>query len=611
VMHIANDDPENLFCMSFRTYPENSNGVAHILEHTVLCGSEKFPVRDPFFSMHRRSLHTFMNAMTGSDFTCYPAGSQVEKDFYNLFEVYLDAVFHPKLDELSCLQEGHRLEVKEGDGLINKGVVFNEMKGAMASPDARMWQALLENLMPDLTYANNSGGDPKEIANITREDLLNFHKKYYDPSQCLFFTYGNLPVKKHLAFIEKHALKNVKKSPDIPPIPPQPRWKESKSITAPFPATDDDAEPFAVLSWLTTRISDVQDLLGLMVLDSVLTDTDASPLKRAILDSKLCASADAFIDPETSETPYVIVCKGCKKGAAKKIEKATLEALEKICKDGIDPEMAKSALHQLELHRMEITGGRNPFGLTLFMRAALPMQHGCDPANALKIFTHFEHIEKAIEDRHYLTNLAKKYLLDNPHRLLIEMIPDSTLSIREEEAEQKVLEEKNKKLKKQEKEKLIADAKALEASQEIEDDLSCLPQIKLADVPKDARNLVLHNIGARGPLSCYYHNTFTNHLTYAHALFDLPAMCEDDLMKAELLVTLLPELGSGNRTYAENLAFLHRHTGGIGTYFSLHTLYGNPEMMHPILAIRGKTLSRNIPHLFSAMNDLITSPRFD
>ena len=229
VMHIANEDIENLFCLSFETIPSSSDGVAHILEHTVLCGSDKFPVKDPFFSMIRRSLNTYMNAFTGSDFTCYPASSEIEKDFYNLLDVYANCVFHPKLHKYSFLQEGHRLEFsnqkKATSHLQYKGIVYNEMKGAMSSPDDRLWHTMMEKLTPDLTYAYNSGGEPKNIPDLTYEELKKFHKKYYHPSHCLFYFYGNIPTKKHLDFLEENILKNVEK------VSPLPSRKKQKRFT--------------------------------------------------------------------------------------------------------------------------------------------------------------------------------------------------------------------------------------------------------------------------------------------------------------------------------------------------------------------------------------------
>ena len=239
VMHIDCNDIENLFCISFQTLPKDSTGTAHILEHTVLCGSKKYPVKDPFFSMTRRSLNTFMNAMTGADFTCYPAASQVKQDFYNLLEVYLDAVFFPNLKKLSFLQEGHRLEFQKpkdlDSPLVYKGIVFNEMKGAMSAPEARLWNSLMENLTPNLPYAYNSGGDPKDIPKLTYQELKDFHKTFYHPSQALFFFYGNMPLKAHLDFIEKNALKSFVKKPPLAPILKQNRFSSPKSYRTLYP----------------------------------------------------------------------------------------------------------------------------------------------------------------------------------------------------------------------------------------------------------------------------------------------------------------------------------------------------------------------------------------
>ncbi|MFQ5730013.1 MAG: insulinase family protein, partial [Waddliaceae bacterium] len=277
VMHIKNDDSENVFCLSFQTVLDSSNGVAHILEHSVLCGSEKFPVKDPFFAMTRRSLNTFMNAFTGADFTCYPAASQVSKDFYNLLEVYLDAVFKPNLRELSFMQEGHHLEFANpadpSTPLEFKGVVFNEMKGAMSTPDSRLSEALDETLFPDITYGYNSGGDPKIIPQLTYQQLLDFHAQYYHPSRCLFFFYGNLPLEGHLDFIEEHVLKGVKKKESLPTISDQSRFTapRRKTVGYPFPAEDDPHEKTLItFSWLTCHILEQEELLALNILSLVL-----------------------------------------------------------------------------------------------------------------------------------------------------------------------------------------------------------------------------------------------------------------------------------------------------------------------------------------------------
>nr|NGX33626.1 hypothetical protein [Candidatus Anoxychlamydiales bacterium] len=277
IIKIKNDDDENLFCISLKTWPQDSFGEAHILEHTVLCGSNKFPVKDPFFSMLRRSLNTFMNALTGSDFTCYPASSLVEKDFYNLFEVYIDAVFHPKIDRLSFLQEGHRFEFSKPDdassNLIYKGVVYNEMKGAMANPDSILFQKIQENLLPDLPYAFNSGGDPKEIPNLTYENLKKFHETHYHPSRAIFFLYGNLDLEKELDFIEENALKDAEAKKPLGIIAKQKRFSKKKTIETSYPiAEKENKEDDTIISfgYLTCQIEDQIDLHALLLLDNIL-----------------------------------------------------------------------------------------------------------------------------------------------------------------------------------------------------------------------------------------------------------------------------------------------------------------------------------------------------
>ena len=413
VMHIENDDPENLFCLSFQTLPSSSNGVAHILEHTVLCGSKKYPVKDPFFAMNRRSLNTFMNAFTGADFTCYPAASQVEQDFYNLLDVYMDAVFHPELKELSFLQEGHRYEFADPkdpkSALEIKGIVYNEMKGSLNSGDARLWHAMLEHLFPDLPYKYNSGGDPLVIPELTYPKLIAFHETFYHPSRCLFYFYGNLPLKKHLDTLADKALHNVKKLAPLKPIPRQPRFKKPVRKEMPFPiheAEDLGTKAIIAFGWLTAPIVDQEEVLALSLLDSILMDTDASLLKLPLLESELCVQADGVIDTEVSEVPYSIVCKGCRKEDADKLEKTLMASLQKIVETGIPFPLIESALHQLEFSRTEIAGDQSPFGLTLFMRAGLPRQHGCAAENALMIHSLFEQAAQKSQ---------RPQVLDRPH----------------------------------------------------------------------------------------------------------------------------------------------------------------------------------------------------
>lgn len=614
VMQIENDDPENLFCLSFQTLPSSSNGVAHILEHTVLCGSRKFSVKDPFFAMTRRSLNTFMNALTGADFTCYPAASQVEKDFYNLLDVYLDAVFHPHLRRESFLQEGHRLELTNpkdlNSPLVWKGVVYNEMKGAMAPADTRLWHTMMAALVPDLTYSHVSGGDPAVIPSLTYEELIHFHETYYHPSRCLFFFYGNLPLKHHLDFIEERVLKSATQLAPLPALPRQKRFKHPLIREGSYPVSEDDVENMTMTAWgwLTVPVQDQETLLALTLLDAVLMETDASLLKLPLLQSGLCTSADAYLDSEMSEVPLLIVCKGCKPENIEALDALLFRTLQEIHDAGIPPHLIEAALHQLEFSRMEIVGDHAPFGLTLFLRSALAKQHGCNPENALVIHSLFEKLRAKLQDPGYLLGLLKTHLLSNPHRVRLALHPDPKLASQETLEEREKLMQLGATLPKAEKEKIVQQMHHLaEYQKQVEGQkLDCLPKVTLDDVPVLTRDFSLKN---KDPV--FFHNGFTNHIIYADLVYDLPYFTEEELPYVQFLVSILPELGMGKRNYVQNLEYLQSHVGGLSLSLSLCTQVESPELLRPALTLRGKALERNRHHLFSIFKDLLLHSRLD
>lgn len=619
ILQIANDDDENLFNLSFRTHPENSNGVAHILEHTVLCGSRKFPVRDPFFSMSRRSLNTFMNALTGPDFTCYPASTQVPKDFYNLLEVYLDAVFHPTLSKLSFLQEGHRLEFLKSDDpnspLVFKGIVFNEMKGAMASPDARLSEAIMKALFPNLTYGFNSGGEPYEIMNLTYEELKAFHTQYYHPSRCLFYFYGNLPIEKHLDFLQKLAFDGVEKQPPLPFLPTQIRFTKNAHVKCTYPIHEEEEEithkTLIGMAWLTCSILDQEELLALTVLDVVLSGTDAAPLKMALLKSGLCKQADSTIEAEMSEVPFVIVCKGCTETSGDALEELVRSTLIQLTREGIPAHLIDAAIHQIEMARTEITGHSSPYGLSLFWRSALLKQHGGNPEDGLKIHTLFQQIHQKVKDPHYFPRLIEKYFLNNPHFVRVDMLPDTTLATKELADEHEKLAEIIRSLKDSDIQAIMQQAKELAAHQDnsLDDKLETLPTVTLADVQREGKEFPLVH-EQFGKLELYSHICFTNGLTYADLVFDLPLFSESDLPLLRLFTVLLPQIGCGGRKYDQHLEYLLEHTGGVGVSLDLGIQASSIDMMRPSLSIRGKALNRKLDKLFPIFRDMIVGADF-
>ena len=607
VIQIANDDPENLFSLSFQTLPTSSNGVAHILEHTVLCGSKKFPVKDPFFSMTRRSLNTYMNALTGQDFTCYPASSQVEKDFYNLLEVYLDAVFHPKLNLLSFRQEGHRLAFAEIDNpkspLLFEGVVYNEMKGALLGSDSRLWSHLFKALIPNLIYANDSGGDPKEIPSLSYEELVEFYRTFYHPSRCLFFFYGNLPLTQHLEFLTHHALKGVKKEPLLPPLPLQPRFHSPRQVEASYPiaANENPAKKTLIaLGLLTAPLSKQDELLALSLLDSLLTDTDVSPLKFALLKSGLCTNIHSSLDLEMSEVPWVLVCKGCEEENRQKIVQIVQTTLEELCKRGFDHRAIEASLHQLEFERTEILGGDTPFGLHLFLRCALAKQHGADPTNALLIHSLFSQLRKRLEDRSYIPSLIRRYLLENPHTVLLTLKPDPHLEQEEHKEEEQRLAQIRAGLTEQQLQLIMKQQKELLLYQDQQEhqSIDCLPKLTFNDIPAHAKDYSLDQQG-----ETFHHSCFTNQILYADLGFDLPSLPFEDLSSLSFLARITTELGSGGRTYAQTLELQQETVGELVSSLSFHIQHGNPHLCRPSFTFRGKALQRNSHALFDLLRD--------
>lgn len=619
VIHLANDDAENLFCLAFQTRPSSSNGVAHILEHTVLCGSEKFPVKDPFFAMTRRSLHTFMNALTGADFTCYPAASQIPKDFYQLLDVYMDAVFKPRLSEMSFKQEGHRLEFQtpsdSNTPLEYKGIVFNEMKGSLSSAMTRLIEATGAALFPDVTYGYNSGGDPKDIPSLTFAQLQEFHREYYHPSRCLFFFYGNMPLEGHLDFIAEQCLEQTQPLPPLPPVPLQPRFKQPVSVTCSYPEAlegDHDEKCYMNLAWLTCHILNQEDLLALSVLDSALMETDASPLRFAMLNSGLCKQADSSLDGEMNEVPWMFIFRGCQAKDAAALEACLRKAIEQIVRDGLPAKLIDSAIHQLELQRLEITGDSTPYGLSLFWRSGLLTQHGGKPEDGLLIHSLFTRLrERIAADPSYLTGLLRKYTLDNPHLARVMMVPDKELAAKELKDERTQLDAKLAKMTAEDKKHLVVETEQLAQFQkeQEEQDLDILPKLTLADVPPKARDFSLTREKV-GNTTVFHHACFTNHIVYADYVVNLPGFAIEDLPLVRLLGRLLAEMGSGGRDYRATLEHMQAYTGGMDAAFNINMQAADEGRYFPAIHLRGKALYRNSQQFFELLRDMTTSVDF-
>ncbi|MCF8113582.1 MAG: insulinase family protein, partial [Desulfotignum sp.] len=576
--HIANKDKENTFSVIFRTVPTDSTGVAHILEHTVLCGSKNFNVRDPFFSMIKRSLSTFMNAFTASDWTMYPFATQNEKDYFNLMDVYLDAAFFPKIDELSFKQEGCRLDLDpaQDPALVYKGVVYNEMRGAMSSPGQVMGRALLKSLYPDTTYSNNSGGDPLEIPRLTWQDLKAFHSRYYHPSNAQFYTYGSLPLEKTLAFIHDKVLSQFAYLPVDSLVPPQPRWQTPRQETHCYAYSDTDnlEKKFqGCVAWLTCDARDSVEVLVLTILEQVLMGNSASPLRKALIDSNLgSALADSSgFEPDNRDAMFVIGLKDIAKDAVKQVEAIVFSTLRHLVGNGIDPDLVESAIHQIEFYRKEITNTPYPFGIKLLLSFAGTLIHEGDPVACINIDQDLDRLRQALAKGRFLEEKLQTWFIDNPHRVLFTLAPDPDLEAAAEAKTREELKKIFKGLSQKDLEKIKQEAQKLEQLQEQQEDLSVLPTLELTDVPPKTEIITPDRLDKIKHATCYDKATsgifyFTCPVGAGHVdttLFPLvPFFCQ-----------AFTNSGTRNQSYVQMAEKMDRFTGGIslspfsGSYF--------------------------------------------
>jgi len=615
-VHIGSSDVENTFSVAFKTVPQNSTGVAHILEHTVLCGSQNYPVRDPFFSMLKRSLSTFMNAFTASDWTMYPFSTQNRKDFFNLMDVYLDAAFFPKLERLSFKQEGHRLDFEENPHsqtadiyqLTYKGVVYNEMKGAMSSPDQVMARSILKALYPSTTYRFNSGGDPAEIPSLTYEQLKEFHQKHYHPSNAFFYTYGNLPLKDHLAFIEAKVLKKFKRIDPDTVVESQPRWKNTRSVSFPYPFSknEDPSKKCQVcLAWLAADIKDTFEILTLTLLEQILLGNSASPLRKALIDSGLgsALSDGTGFDADNRDSLFVSGLKDVAQSSAGKIEEIILDVLTGLAADGIEKNLIESAIHQIEFHRKEITNTPYPYGIKLLMTFSGSWFHGGDPLKILNFDADLARLQSELAKGPFFENQIKKYFLDNPHRILLTLAPDQQMAERENERLRVELNRLKKDLSPIERDQIRQDAQALQQLQETEEDVSSLPTLRRADIPPSVP--IIEESASEAGLHATIYNQATSGIVYFAAAAGTGSLPAALVPLSPFFCYAFSRMGTRSRNYAELAQLIDAHTGGIGLSTHSRTRFDPAGECVPFISFNGKCLLRKQDRMFDIIRELL------
>jgi len=608
-IHLDSSNDEKVFMVAFRTIPEDSTGVAHILEHTSLCGSEKYPVRDPFFMMIRRSLNSFMNAFTSSDWTAYPFATQNNKDFNNLLDVYVDSAFFPRLDPLDFSQEGHRLEIDNENNLEIKGVVFNEMKGAMSSPTDQLWHGMSKHLFEETTYHHNSGGDPEKIIDLTHADLVAFHQKHYHPSNATFFTFGNVSIDE----IHNHLEKNVFQK--FTPATEQLTIKPAKIFTSPVkasgtyqPLPGDESNHHVVISWLLGDSHNPLNLLEKYFLSNVLLDNSASPLRKALELSKLGKSPSPFlgIEPSNKEIVFMAGLEGVGKDKASEVEELILATLEKLVIEGVPEDLINSSLHQLEIGQREVSGGGMPYGLQLMLGCMNACIHHDDPISMLDLDANFRKLKTLISQKGYLEELISTCLIKNQHRLNYELKPDPKFNENLENFFASTLKNKEETLTEEDRGEINDLAKALKARQEAIDDVEILPKVTKQDIP--LKREYTHVSFLKNNRSVY--EVGTNGLMYSDFLFPCKNLTSQELLFSSLYTFILTEVGLKESSYEEIQALQSSITGGLNASFKLQT-NDQSEPGKLFLCISSKSLENNFDEMEKLILNTLENARFD
>lgn len=617
LLSIINDDENKVFSISFRTPPGDSTGVAHILEHSVLAGSEKYPVKEPFVELLKGSLATFVNAFTAPDKTCYPVASQNLQDFYNLIDVYMDAVFHPLLAEQTLMQEGWHYELNDpAKPLTYKGVVFNEMKGAYSSPDSVLYRRVSNSLFPKHVYGVDPGGDPRDIPDLTYAAFRSFHESYYHPSNSFIFFYGNDDPEKRLELIEAY-LKPYKKSRVKSRIPLKKPFKRPKKVQYVYDAGQDadiKKKHYLTVNWVLPDTSDPVLNFSLHILEHILIGTPASPLKKALLDSGLGEDlAGTGLRADIRQMIFSTGLKGTRARDARKIEQLIFDTLEGLVREGIDPDMIAAAINTIEFQLRENNTGSFPRGIALMLRALTTWLHDDDPLKLLAFEAPLQAIKARLaNDNRYFDKLIQDCLLDNPYRTTLRLKPDPELGRRLEEEEKAHLEQIRRSLSEEQIHEIVENTKQLKKRQETPDSaeaLATLPVLKREDLEKQSKRIPIEVMELQ-EAKVLYHDLFTNGIVYLDLGFDLHALPNDLLPLTEVFGRALLEMGTQTENYVKLSQRIGKSTGGIASTAVTASVIGGRESVAKLF-LRGKATAAQSAELLNILRNILLTAKFD
>ncbi len=614
ILSLANDDENKVFGITFRTPPEDSTGIAHIMEHSVLCGSRKYPVKEPFVELLKSSLYTFLNAFTYPDKTCYPVASTNLQDFYNLVDVYLDAVLHPRITPEILQQEGWHYELENADDpIIYKGVVFNEMKGANASPYRAISRASTSSIFPDNTYRVDSGGDPANIPDLTYEQFKTFHETYYHPSNAYIYFYGDDNPARRLELIDEY-LQEFDEKPVDSRVALQARFDEHRRVNTRYYSGDNEGggnKGVVTINWLIGDTLNRTERLRLRLLDQVLLGNPAAPLWKALIDSGLGEDLSATgLAMSLRQLAFSTGLMGIDPADADKVEKVVFDTLEALVKNGIPADTLEAAINTIEFRLRENNTGSYPRGLALMLRALSTWLHDSDPIEPLG----FENALKTIKEdlagnKQLLEEMIKTHLLSNMHRTTVVLTPDAAIAEEKEAAEKARLEKIQSGMTPADLQQIISDTQTLKDAQKQPDapeDLAKIPRLTLDDLEKKHKPLPLE-VFRHGETEILYHDLFTSGVLYLDIGFNLKNVPQRLLPYLRLFGRAMLEMGTREENFVSLSERIGKHTGGI-SQSAVTSLTRDGQDINAWLFFWGKSMVGQTGKLLALFRDIFLLP---
>ncbi len=612
LLSIENDDDNKCFGITFKTPPDSSDGLPHIMEHSVLAGSEKYPLKEPFVELVKGSLATFINAFTGSDATYYPTASMNLQDFYNLIDVYMDAVLYPTLTPEILMQEGWHYEMEDpNDPMIYKGVVFNEMKGAYSNPDRQIYRQTSKTLFPDSTYGVDSGGDPTVIPDLMFEKFKVFHETMYHPSNARIFFYGDDPVEERLRLMDEYLKAFSTKDVDATIVKQEP-FDEPVRAVARYDAGE-QGKGMMTVGWVLDEQGDAETMFGFQVLEHILMGTAAAPLRRALVESNLGEDVLGGLNDSQLQIPFYVGMKGINVENAGKIEELILDTLSGLAKDGIDPDTIQASLNTIEFGLREFNAGGFPRGLAVMMRVMSDWIHLDKPIDALYFEEKIASVRERIEHGgRYFEGLIEQYFINNLHRATVILEPDQAVKEEREAEETQRLVEAKAGMDEDDIQSVIettARLKEMQVTPDTDENLAKLPSLKLEDLDPENKIIPI-DILSEGDVPILYHDLFTNGIVYLDVGFDLKVLPIHLLPYGPLFGTALLEMGTDTESYVQLIQRIGIHTGGI----SPSNLILNKRTSDDYVAkfmLRAKTTVAKVDQLIALLQDILLKTQFD